>query len=370
MQFASRIKKHAKKIILLGVVVLVLVALIHRVTITANRLPLEISQKVRNLSARETEWQVATSAAPGDAIEHFALIRLSSDYAESIRNIHITAQTSNRDSYREDSFASRVLGVANARLFSKEGIFVPELKPGEFIDLTWQTKVAESTSFTKEEAPLISSVVTASANGFSPRISRSIASLYSTIQRTSAPLAQKPFYAPKAAAMNPRFGYEGLGTGVLIAGEDLLGVSGLAIAETGKALVWRPISNELLEASIPAGQPAGVYTIELFDEDHAPLSQMLSFEVRPSGMRAVVVAATPSLIKSGTSRYLVLQGIRLDQNLPFALRKQGSSQAYALLNAFNINERVLTAQVPADLTPGSYTILVGDIEQDVRLVVN
>ncbi|MBI2637136.1 MAG: hypothetical protein HYW81_03005, partial [Parcubacteria group bacterium] len=343
MRLPANIRMHAKKIALASVLVVAALVAIREASITRNRLPFEVTQKVRNASAQETEWQLATTAQPGDVLEHFVLIRLAEDYPEPLRGIRITAETSNAEAYREGTFASRVLGATGGSLFNK-GIAVAELKPGEFIDLSWQTSIAEDASFAKNEAPILSSAVTVSANGFSELISRTVASLYSTIERSGAGrIAQETFYEPKAYSMNPRAAYEDLGTGVLIAGEDLKGITGLSVKETGRTMAWRSIGNELLEASIPAGLAPGSYAVALYDANNKPLENTLSFEILPSKGRAVVVAATPSLVRSGQRRTVVLQGIHLDENLQLVLSNRGSNQMFALENPSRINERVLFA---------------------------
>lgn len=369
MRALRYIRTHAKKIALVAALAAVMLAVVRETSVTRNRLPLEVSQKVRNLSARETEWQLATTAQPGDVLEHFALIRLASLYPEAVANIRITGQTSNRDAYREDSFSSRVLGATGNSLFAK-GISVAELNPGEFIDLSWQTAVSENASFAKNEAPLAAFVVEISADGFSKTVSRTAASLYSTLPRSSITRASQTFYQPKAYSMNPRAAYADLGTGVLIAGEDLSGVSKLVVEEAGRSMVWRLISNELLEASIPAGLAPGKHSVALYDAAGKPIAGTLAFDILPSAGRAVIVAATPSLVKSGSKRTVVLQGIHLDENLQLLLSKQGSGQVYALGSPKRITERVLTAEIPATITAGAYTILVGDSAQSAYLTVN
>ncbi len=369
MQLFAHTKKHAKKIAGIAVLAVALFALIHRTSITANRLPLEVRQLVRNASAREIEWQIATTAQPGDVLEHFVLVRLAADYPEPVKDIRITAQTSNADAYREGSFASRVLGATGGSVFEK-GISVAELHPGEFVDLSWQTSVTENTSFAKDEAPLLASVVTIGANDFSKLVSRTVASLFSTLERANVSLSADTFYAPRAYGMNPRSAYEDLGTGVLIAGEDLSGVTKLAISGTDKALVWRLISNELLEAGIPAGLLPGQYSVALYDTDNRVIPNTLSFDILPSSGRAVVVRATPSLVKSGSKRTVVLQGIHLDEDLQLLLSKDGSARTYALENSKQINERVISAEIPGTLTQGTYTILVGDTAQEAHITVN
>lgn len=363
-------KMHAKEIALAGLAAIVALLVIREAGITRNRLPLEVSQKVRNLSAKEMEWQVATTAQPGDVLVHFALLQLPADYLEPVRGIRITAATSALDAYRQGTFTSRALGATGDAIFTKSGIAIPELAPGEFIDLAWQTSVSENTSFAKDEAPLLASAVAVSAHGFSESVSRTVASLFSTTPRSRVPLADETFYQPRAYSMNPRAAYEDLGTGVLIAGEDLAGVAKLAIKETGQALAWRLVSNELLEAGIPAGLAPGAYTVVLSDQKGKNVETGLSFEIRASGGRAVVVAATPSLVRKGEKRTIVLQGIRLDENLQLSLSRSGSRQVFALENPTQINERVLFAEIPATITVGSYTILVGETEQDARITVN
>ncbi|MBI1961478.1 MAG: hypothetical protein HYS45_02125 [Parcubacteria group bacterium] len=370
MRAFTYIRMHVKKIAALGVLAAVLFFLVREANIAGNKLPLEVRQLVRNLSAKETEWQLATAAQPGDALEHFVLIRLSADNPDAIRGIRVAAQTNALDAYREGSFSSRALGVTGDALFTKQGVAVPELLPGEFLDFSWQTSITENTSFANGEAPLLESAVTVSANGFSELKSRSAVSLYSTLERSSVSIAKEPYVAPKAYSMNPRRAYEDLGTGVLIAGEDLAGIARLAVLQTGRNMAWRLVSNDLLEAGIPAGLDAGTYTVGLYDKAGKQVSGTLSFEVFPSKNRAIVVASTPSVVRSGQKRTIVLQGIHLDENLQLLLSKAGSGQVHALESLSRINERVLTAEIPAAISSGTYTILVGDDEQEAHITVN
>ena len=88
--------------------------------------PLVATQKVRNLSAQETDWQTATAAVPGDVLEYFALVQLPTSHASAIKDIILAASLDENFSYRDQtlsSFASRSVcstwTLAEPRLSSK-----------------------------------------------------------------------------------------------------------------------------------------------------------------------------------------------------------------------------------------------------------
>lgn len=340
------------------------------------RLPIEVAEKIRNLSAQETEWQVATTVQPGDVLEHFMLVRLAPDYSQSINNVRLQSSLYAKGAYRQGSLVSLALGIGEsnaderANALFNGGIALSEIAPGEFIDLKWQTHVAENIAFKTGEAPLLESTATVTASGFNPRTARAVASLFSTLARSKEEKATDRFYLPKVLGMNPRSAYEDLGTGVVIAGDDLEGVKELRITQTGKALAWRLVSNELLEAGIPAGLEPGTYSIAFVNAAGETLRDTMSFQILPSKGRAVVVAATPSLVRAGQKRNIVLQGIHLTGDLQLFLRENKSKQVFALENAQALNQRVLTAEVPSTISTGAYTLLVGETEQDAHITVN
>ncbi|OJI06498.1 hypothetical protein BK004_03445 [bacterium CG10_46_32] len=377
MRFQDYLRRRSATILIVIFLASTVFFVIREISITRDKLPLEISQKVRNLSTKKFEWEVAVSADPGDTLEHFTLVRLSSDYPNAVRSIRITADKNAQEAYREGTLASKTLGIntENAQtqsreLFEKEGIFISELAPGEFIDLSWQTQVADNATFEQKEVLLLQHTITVSARHFSSKIVRSIASLFSSVERTNTPSSIEPFYQPKAYSMAPRRFFDTVGAGVLIVGEDFSGLSKLAIKETGTALVWRLVSNELIEAGIPAGLAPGVYTIELSDAKGKHSQDLLFFEVRPSRGRAVVVATTPSVVRSGKTRIIMLQGIRLNENFQFTLGQDDSKQIVALSHTAQINERILTAEISRARTSENYTILVHTNEQEATIIVN
>ncbi len=376
MKFYGFLRRRAVIIAsIFGIAVLAVFA-VREVDEARTRLPIEVAEKIRNLSAQEIEWEIATTAVPGDVLEHFVLVRLAPEHAEAIRDVRVQSSVYAEGTYRAGSLASVALGIGEsnaderAGAFFNEGITLSQIAPGEFIDLKWQTHVAENIAFGSEEAPLLESAVTAFSGGFSPRTARAVATLSSTLERGRTAEPASHFYLPKVFGMNPRSAYEDLGTGVVVAGDDLEGVKGLYLAETGKALAWRLVSNDLLEAGIPAGLLPGTYSVAFVNAAGETLRDALSFEILPSKGRAVIVAATPSVVAAGQKRTIVLQGIRLTPDAQFALRENKSKQVFALENAQAINQRVLTAEVPGALPAGAYTLLVGGEVQEVRLTVN
>ena len=132
-------------------------------------------------------------------------------------------------------------------------------------------------------------------------------------------------------------------------------------------MIWRLISNELIEASIPAGLKSGDYSLEFFDNKNRQLKDQLAIKILDSQNSATIVAVTPSIIKQGARRTIVLQGIHL-ANAKELFAKNG--QSIRLENINQINDRVLSAELPATAKPGEYRIFVGEQEQDVKLTVN
>lgn len=337
--------------------------------------PLVLIQKVRNLSAQETEWQIATTAQPGDVMEYLALVQLPSDYAKTINDITLQASLDSNFSYRNNTLSSFALGINAAdsddfakKLFSAGGLAIKQLKSGEFIDIKWQSRLAENIAFNSKALPLLSSRLTAKAKNFGPREAADMVSINSTEERILTIKNNEPtFYIPRIIGMNPREAYDNLGTGVLIAGDDLKGVKTIRLAENNKTLAWRLISNDLIEAGIPAGLKGGDYSLEFFDNKGSLLKDRLSIKILDSQNRAIVVAATPSIVKQGARRIIVLQGINL-ANAKELLFKNG--QTYRLENINQINDRVLSAEIPESIKPGEYRLFIGDRGQDVKLTVN
>ena len=104
MRAVRYIRMHVKKIAAASVLAAGVLFLVREASITGSKLPIEISQKVRNLSAQETEWQVAITAAPGDVLEHFVLVRLSPNREEPVQNAAISSTIYVGGEYRQGRF--------------------------------------------------------------------------------------------------------------------------------------------------------------------------------------------------------------------------------------------------------------------------
>jgi folylpolyglutamate synthase/dihydropteroate synthase len=139
------------------------------------------------------------------------------------------------------------------------------------------------------------------------------------------------------------------------------------LAENNKILAWRLISNDLIEAGIPAGLKSGDYSLEFFDNKNNLLTDKLSIKILGTENKTVVIRATPSVIKQGQRRTIVLQGIHL-ANAKELFAKNG--QSIRLENINQINDRVLSAEMPATAKPGEYRLFIGEQEQDIKLTVN
>ena len=370
--FASRLFK-TRIVVISAILFIGLLFIVRGIAMSREASPLAITQKVRNLSAQETVWQVATAAVPGDVLEYFALIQLPNDYLKTVSGLSLQAILDDNFSYRDQTLSSVALGIGEAasadfakKLLSPNGLEVKQLKSGEFIDIKWQARLAENISFSDKALPLLGSRIIAKAKKFSSREAETVISISSTLERSLVINAEATFYVPRVFGMNPRAAFDDLGSGVLIAGEDLKGIKTIRLAKSRQSLAWRLISNELIEAGIPAGLASGEQAIEFLDNNNA-VKDKLSFKILPSEQRAVVVRATPSLVKQGQRRTIVLQGIRLN-NAKELLIKNG--QTFRLENINQINNRVLSAEIPATIKPGEYRLFVGAQEQDVKLTVN
>jgi len=365
------------RIAIVGIFVFGVLFAFREAAIRETPLPVEVFHKVRNLSAQEREWNIATVAQPGDVIEHFVLIHAPDANVSELPRVRLSIDSTSGEVYRPDTLesASRGIGSENAgeyeqRLFGKTGMTLARIAPGEFMDLRWQSKVSDDVAFDQKSAPLIESEISVNAPSYSSLVSKTLISLFSTIERPRAIVRKTIEYDPIVLGMNTRRTYEDIGAGVVIAGQDFGGISNVRIAESKKQLAWRIESDEVIEASIPAGLTPGDHTIEFLDDKNNTLAKTLVFSVLPSKDRAVVVQATPDIIESGTRRTIVLQGIRLSPDVHIQLRDQSKGKLFALENQNQINDRVLSADVPESAASGSYTIFVNDREQEARLRIN
>jgi hypothetical protein len=375
MNFKS-INKKSLHILFSIIAIAIVIFLVREITIDRNSSPLDITYKVRNLSAKEDGWQIATAVQTGDVVEHFLLVHLPEDYSSIIPEVNILAQASNGNSFIDNTFSSKSRGINEDSpeqvindLFTKDGINLKEIKPGEFVDLKWHTLVSEDIQFRGLDAPLFENRTIISSKDFSQTISRTILSLFSTLERSKIVDDRlEQFFMPKVVGMNPREVYDDLGSGVLIAGEDLLGVNSLRISENNIDLAFRAISNDLIEAGIPEGLEAGFYHVELLDKKDKSVG-LLDLEVLSSSERTVVVNVTPSIIRAGQRRVLVLQGIRLSSSLSISM--QQSKDVKIAFNDINIiNDRVVSIEVPETVKKGNYNIYIGEDKQEVKLTVN
>jgi len=359
------------------VVALVAFGLFREFTIQDQPSPVEVFYKVRNLSAKEREWNIATVAQPGDVVEHFVLIHVPETLTEPINDIRVSYDGERGEQYRDETFTSASQGINNANsssyvesFFNGKGVELAQVAPGEFTDFRWQSLVSNEIAFDQKSAPLIESDVEVRAPTYSSVISKTLVSLFSTIERSRTIVEDPIVYEPVVLGMNPRQAYEDLGAGVVIAGEDFGGIADLRIVGTRRSLVWRADSNEVIEASIPAGLEPGEHAIEFVDTDGKVLEDTFTFTVLPSKDRAVVVQTTPSTIESGVRRTLVLQGIHLSPDVHIQLRDQSRGQLFALEHQSSINNRVMTAEVPESARSGQYTIYVNDTVQQTTLRIN
>jgi len=360
---------------ILILIVLVVTVAAREMTIERNKIPVALTYKVRNLSAHEEEWKIATTAQPGDVIEHFLLVHLPSSFTEDLYNVEIKANNTDQNKYRENTLYSVAQGIGedspssiSGAFFSKLGLTIPSIKSGEFVDLKWQTILKNDIAFSGSAAPLLENSVAVSAKPFSQSSARAALSLFSTIERSKI-AAEKPekYYMPKVLGMTPREVYEEMGIGALIAGEDLGGISNIAIKGVNKKPIWRMISNNLIEASIPAGLDAGSYNLELYDKNNT-VSGALAFQVLPSRQKTIILNSTPSILKSGERRIIVLQGINLSANMDVYLRKRGARKI-ALENTNFINSRVAAMDVPETISQGEWDVYIDDNKQDIHLNV-
>lgn len=371
--FTSRRLFKTRLVIISAVLFVGLLFIVRGIAISRQASPLSITQKVRNLSAQETDWQIATTAVPGDVLEYFALVQLPRDYAKTIKDISLAADLDSNFSYRGQTLSSFALGINNAnsdnfakKLLSNSGLEVKQLKSGEFIDIKWQSRLAENISFGDKVLPLLGNRLLVKAKNFNNREAETIVSINSTQERILGNNTETAFYIPRVLGMNPREVYDNLGTGALIAGNDLAGIKTIRLAQNNKTLVWRLISNELIEVGIPAGLKSGDYNLEFFDNKNSLLKDKLSIKILDSQNRTVVVAVTPSVIKQGTRRSIILQGIRLNNAKDFLIK---NGETFRLENINQINDRVLSAEIPESVKLGEYRLFVGEHEQDVKLTV-
>lgn len=372
--FTSR-RLFKTRVIIISVILFTgLLFIVRGIAMSRQASPLSVTQKVRNLSAKEADWQTATTAQPGDVLEYFALVQLPGDYEKTINNLSLEAVLDDNFSYRGQTLSSFALGINNAnsdnfakKLLSNNGLEIKQLKSGEFIDIKWQSRLAENVSFGDNALPLLGSRLLVKAKNFNSRETETIVSINSTQERILNNNTETVFYIPRVLGMNPREAYDSLGTGVLIAGNDLAGIKTIRLAKNNTTLVWRLISNELIEAGIPSGLPSGNYNLEFFDNKGNLLKEKLSIKILDTQNRTTVVAATPNVIKQGVRRTIVLQGIYL-ANAKELLAKNG--QTFRLENINQINDRVLSAEIPESVKKGEYRLFVGEREQDVKLTVN
>jgi len=348
-----------------------LVFITRGVVMSRSRLPLTVVQKVRNLSAHETEWQIATTAQPGDVLEYFVLAQLPTGYNSNIRNVTIQPKNDSKITYRPLTLESVAKGINKgtaekiADSVFNEGLKIDVIKPGEFIDLKWQGRLDEAIAFDKNQAPLLEEMVSVMADQFNSKKAKTLVTISSTLERQIA--ASKHIFNPRIFSMNPRQAFDDLGTGAVIVGEDLGGIKELRLSGPGEKLAWRLVSDELIEAGIPAGLSAGEQKIEFIDVNNKTLADKLSFTVLTTEKRATVIKATPNVVSQGSKRVIVLQGIRL-KDVKELTAKDGSE--FKLENINQINDRVLSAEIPATAPKGEYKLWVGQYEQDVKLTVN
>lgn len=357
-----------KKILWFALVVLAFVGIVfvyRGVAMQRTKLPLAVTYKIRNASAHENEWRIATTAQAGDVIEHFLLVHLPDNYPSALIKVSVATPLDAHSDYREATLESTSLGIAAGS--GQSDLNIPLIAPGEFVDIKWQTRLKEEVGFSVNEAPLLESKIAVSAANFTPLTAKGIITLSSTVARDiEAPPASR-LYLPRLISMNPRKVYDDLGGGILIAGEDLTGIKTLRISGLNRILISRLISNDLLEAGLPAGLKPGSYNLEALDAKGAVLADKLSFTILASNNRAVVIKVTPNVVKQGQKSAIVLQGVHL--SAVSAITAQ-NGQSFDLENIKKINDRVLSADVPDGVKTGEYKLVIDDNKQEPTLIVD
>ncbi len=365
-----------KKNVLIGIGVLALITsmvLVKVLTLGSNTLPLEITYQVRNLSAQERNWRIATAVQPGDVLEHFALIHLSETYPESVEQVSLTAMLLRDTSLRETTLSSVALGIQENTntedMFLKHGLTLGTIAPGEFIDLKWQTRVSEDITFSETAVPLLEDRVRVQADTYTANIAKVVLSIFSTQARDTTQLSTSDrVYLPHIIGMNPREVYDVLGSGVVIAGEDLTGVADIRIEGQSKPLVWRLVSNDVIEASIPANLEPGVYTITAYDQNNTAIQDTLGFSVKDSSEAVVVTSVSPNRAAVGEQRIMVMQGVRFTDDMSITLVNEKHTQSVE--NITIINERVASFEVAPSTPRGEYTLEVEGIPQHIIISIN
>jgi len=358
--------------LLIGAAVLLLI--IRAVGLERNALPLEITFQVRNISAQETDWRVVTAAQPGDVLEHFLLIHLPSGREAGVASAQIRVVPDTQTMYREQSFSSVSQGIdeqsaEQAVAFFKNGITIPFIAPGEFVDFKWQTRLSQDVSFSGEAVPILIDQTYVGAPGFSGALSKTRMSLFSTQPRNTAPAPKEDvFFVPKIIGMNPRSAYDILGTGAIIAGSGLEGIKQIQLAENNLQLVWRLVSGDVIEAALPAGLAPGAYTIEFTDVRDNMLQETLAFQVLDSKELPIIAHATPNEFSARQARTIVLQGIGLAEDAKITMVSK--DRTIVLQNLTRIADRVLAADIPETASAGTYELYLDNRPQHITIIGN
>src|SRR3989338_709016 len=111
MQYARIYQSNVFRVSILVVAAAALFFSVRELSLEHSRSPLEITYRVRNASARESEWQVAVAAQPADMIEHFVLVRLAQDVEQPVRSVRFSIESSGQEQYREQTLASVSQGI-------------------------------------------------------------------------------------------------------------------------------------------------------------------------------------------------------------------------------------------------------------------
>jgi len=124
-------------------------------------------------------------------------------------------------------------------------------------------------------------------------------------------------------------------------------------------ITWRLVSREMLELAIPADLTVGEHMLFFQDAQRAIIGS-LSFNVSSSDNRPIVTAITPDSITVGSSRTVVLQGIRFTdvRNMALRTKQEDISLGYQI-----ITDRVMGVTIPDHISRGIYTVILNDVPQ-------
>lgn len=249
-------------------------------------LPLILTQKIRNLSNFETDWQIATTAQPNDTLEYFILISLpTTDERKTFNNFSLQAIFDNNFIYQDKTFSSVALGINDAsandlaqKFFSNQGLTIKQIKNNEFIDIKWQEKLSGNIKITDNKFKILKNHSTIKAKKFQNRVAESIIGInFDSSKKSNQKKSDINFYGPRIIGINIQKNSNSLVIGAMVIGYDLNAIKTIKLKPSNKNLTWRLISNELIKIELPDLKDNNEYYIEFFDTKNNLLKHKLSF---------------------------------------------------------------------------------------------